>query len=461
VSQLKQGWRWLVWTAGGLLLAALLATGGYYLLQELHPAEVSAGEVGGEPEQSGPVHVEIIHPEKGKMDRSTTQPGSVQAFESARLFAEVSGYLKAQTVDIGDRVKKGQVLIQVDVPELEQQVERHKAGVQRAEAQVLQMKAHVATATAELEAANGEVTYAEANVKSKAAALRFREKQLQRMRELFALKSIDERLVDEKQEQRDAALEAKNAAEAGVLMSKAKVVAAKAKIQQAEADVKEAEAQVKLAQSDLARAQVMVNFATITSPYDGVITQRSKFRGDFVRSASEGGGQTPLLTVEQIDKLRMVVLVPDQDVPFVDVGDPAKVQIDALPGKVFTGTVSRNAQSEDPQTRLMRVEIDLPNPKGKILPGMYGRVTILLDHSDLLSIPTSCLVGPLEKGKGKVYVVREGRARLVPVRLGTENGQRVAIVAGLSAHDDVVLHPGSGLADGTPVAVAPPRRGRS
>jgi RND family efflux transporter MFP subunit len=455
MSQPKHSWFWLCWPAGVMALAVLLAVGGYYLLEELRPPAANAGEVNAQPEQPAPVRVEVTYAQKKKMDQTTTQPGSVHAFAVARLFSEVSGYLKTQLVDRGDRVKKGQVLARVDVPELEQQVERNKAGVQRADAQVLQMKARVATATAELDTAHAEVIFAEANVKSKAAALRFREQQLQRMRDLVREDSIDKRLRDEKEEQRDAALEAKNAADAGVLMAKAKVAAARAKIQQAEADVAEAQAAVKLAQSELAKAQVMVRFATITSPYNGFITQRSMDPGGFVRSPTEGGGQTPLLTVERTDKLRVVVMVPDADVPFVKVGNPAEVAIDALPGKRLKGAVALTEEREDPQTRLMWVEVHLLNPTGEIKPGMYGRVTIMLDQSDLLSIPTSCLVGPLEKGNARVYVVRDGRARLVPVRCGANNGLRVAVMTGLSPKDAVVLHPGAGVEDGSPVVVAP------
>src|SRR5262249_4890633 len=133
------------------------------------------------------------------------------------------------------------------------------------------------------------------------------------------------------------------------------------------------------AEADLEKAQVMVKFATIVSPYDGVITERNFFRGDFVKSAAQGGSQRPLFTVECTDKMRIVTQVPDRDVPFTDPGDEAVVKLDALPGEVFKAHVSRMAHSEDPQTRLMRVEIDLDNPKGKIRQGMYGQVTIILD----------------------------------------------------------------------------------
>jgi RND family efflux transporter MFP subunit len=398
--------------------------------------------------------VKVVRPRVGDMDRTTTQPGTVQSYEFANLYAGVSGYLKTQTVDIGDRVKPGQVLATVDVPDLEKQVQKCLAAHDQAKARVNQMKARVTSAQAALDAAKAAVLLAEANAKSKAAELRLRQKQLARYKELFELKSIDERLVDEKTEQRDAAQEAERSAVAAIASAKAQVAAAAAKIQQAEADVLEAEAEVKVAQADLEKAQVMVKFATIVSPIEGVITHRSYFPGDYVRAASEGGAHMPLLTVERTDRMRVVVQVPDRDVPYTDPGDPAYVELDALPGQSFQGTVSRIASSEDPGTRLMHIEIDLPNPTGKICQGMYGRVKIILQKSDLLSVPSSCLTSRADDGKATVFVVRDGHARRVQLRISEDNGVKVGIISGLKAGDEVVNHPSADLLDNTPVAVA-------
>src|SRR5262249_30321052 len=199
----------------------------------------------------------------------------------------------------------------------------------------------VDSAQADLLAAKAAVVQAEATAKSKAAERRFREQQLKRMQDLFALKSIDERLVDEKTEQRDAAREAEQAAKAAVETSRAQVAAADARIHQAEADVLEAQASVKVAEAELEKAQVLVRFGTIHAPFDGVVTQRSVFPGDFIRAASEGSLHLPLLTVQRTDRMRVIVQVPDRDVPYTDPGDPAVVEIDALPEKKFPAKVSR------------------------------------------------------------------------------------------------------------------------
>lgn len=449
---------WL-WWLGGAVILSMLAAGMFFWNSSprTRPARagdsfVYADQTGAENAEPSQVQVEVTRPKKGEMDRTTSQPGSIHAFQSVQLHAGVSGYLKTLNVDIGDRVKKGAVLAQVDVPELEKQVQRYGAMVDQSRARVLQMKARALSARAEWEAARSSVPLAEATLKSKAAELRYRQQQFQRIRELAALKSIEEKLVDESMAHYEASREAEIAAQEGVTTAKAKVAAMAAKILAADADIAEADAEVKVTQAELERAQVYVRFATIVAPFDGVVTERNFFPNDYVRGANESGSHTPLLTVQRTDRMRVVVQIPDRDVPYCDPGDPAFVEIDALPGKQLEAKVARIAKSEDPDTRLMHVEIDLPNPTGKICNGMYGKVTIILDKSELLAMPTSCLVGKPQEGKGNVYVVREGKARLTPVIIGSDNGLQVAILKGVGLDDEIILHPASNLADGTLVS---------
>jgi RND family efflux transporter MFP subunit len=452
------------WALVGVLAVGLLAWAAFSFTRGVPTA--TAHEV--PPADSAPsaTRVEVVVPTPGEMDRTTTQPGSVRAFESVELYAEASGYLrsfgqvpgkdgKPRDLDIGDHVTRGQVLVQVAVPDLEKQVQRDGAAVAQANARVAQMKAGIKSARAELEAARASVPQAEALARSKSAMLRFRERQLQRYRDLLAGDNIDEKIVDESTEQRDAAREARIAAEEAVNSAREKVNAMDARVTKAEADEAEAEAEVHVAQADLELAQVKVNFATIVAPFDGVITERNYFCGDFVRTASEGKAHLPVLRVQRTDLFRIVVQVPDRDVPYAKRGDAATVEIDALPGEKFPAKVARITQSEDPQTRLMHVEIDLPNtPDGRVYDGMYGQVTILLEKSKMLAVPSSCLVGTVHDGKGKVFVVRDGRAHLLTVRVGADNGLRLGVAGGLKADDPVVIHPGGDLEDGRAVTVA-------
>jgi RND family efflux transporter MFP subunit len=399
------------------------------------------------------IPVEVVHPKKGSFQRLTTQPGSIQAWESVRLFAKVPGFLKKSRkfFDIGDHVKEGEILAVVDVPELRAQLKRNEAGVNQANARKDQMKARVDSAEAELLAANAAVTRAKASANSAAAWVRYRKLQYDRMKMLYEAQAIELKLVDEAKEHLEASIESELAAKETITANKAKVVAARAKIEETKADVKEAEAEIDVAQAELEKTRVQVEFSKIPAPFDGKITQRGFFPGDYIRSADEGSN-VPLFTVQRTDKFRVIVQIPDRDVPYTDPGDDAFVQIDALPGKKLPAKVSRIADHEDPETRLMRVEIDLPNPTKQIKHGMYGQVTIILDQAkDLVSIPSSCLCGKQEDGKGTVYVVRDGVAHQVEVRLGIDNGLRVAVLGGLNREDQVILRPSATLTDGTEV----------
>jgi RND family efflux transporter MFP subunit len=444
----------LLWWGFGLLAAGGVALGGYLLSPGSAPAS-GTEEPAHTQTEDDPIPVEVVHPRAGGVERTTTQPGSVQAYERARLFAAVSGYLKSQDVDIGIRVKKGQLLAKIDVPELEKEVKQYRATLSQAKARVSQMEARVSTARADLLARKAKIKQAQASIKSASAWLRFRKKQFERMQSLLAAKAIDERLVDENQERYEAAVESENAAMAALDTARAEEAAAEAGIKQAEADVMEAKAQVQVDEARIEKGEIQVGFSEIRAPYDGVITQRSMLPNDYVRAAREGGSGDPLLTVERTNLFRVVVQVPDRDVPFTDPGDPAFVEIDALPGKRYPAKVSRIASAEDPDTRLMRVEVDVPNPDGDLRRGMYGRVTIILDRpAGHLSLPSSCL--KTEGDRTTVFVVRNNRVHQVPVKVSTDNAVWCGIREGLQTKDQVVLHPGNDLTDGAEVVVSAP-----
>ena len=401
------------------------------------------------PNEPAVVNVDVVRPVKG-MDYEVEQPGSVRAFQTVQLQANVSGFLKEQAVDIGDRVKRGDVLAVIAVPELDKQLQRNRASLEQARARVKQMEARVSSAEADHEAAKAAIVQADSTYKSAGAWVRFRSKQYARMKELLELKSIDERLVDESKEKKEASVETERAALAAIATTKANLAAMAAKIKQAEADVTGAESEVHVAQADLEKAHVMLEYAIIRAPFDGEICQRNFFPGDFIRSASEAASQ-PLLTIQRTDKLRVIVQVPDTAVPFVDKGDPANVRIDSLPGKRFPGIVSRKTGSEDTDTRLMHVEVDMPNPTGEIGVGMYGKVKILLDRfPNLFSVPAASVV-KTKLGRPAVWVVRDNHIHLTEVRLCKENGLRVALYSGVKSDDLIVLAPSVGLHEGAEV----------
>jgi RND family efflux transporter MFP subunit len=404
-------------------------------------------------EHSEPLRVQVVPVHQGGMDRVTVQPGSVRAFESADLYAKVSGYVKTLNVDIGSQVKVGQLLLEIDQPELVKDVERHQAAVQQSQARIVQMEARVRTAEADHQAALAAIVQAEAEIGRAEATLSFRQKQYERIQSLFELKSIDGRLVDEKRDERDAAAAAKDVATAKITTSKALAEASQAKVEQSRADVKDAEAAARLAQAELEKAEVMLAYTHITSPYDGVITVRNVHVGDFIRDSEKGASQNPMLVVQKTDIMRVVVDVPDRDVQFLDVGDPATVQLDPLPDRHIAGKVVRKANSEDPLTRTMRTEIDLTNEDGRLSDGMYGHVHILLEPKieSHFTVPSSCITADSESGKSCVLVVKDGHIRYIPVTVTIDDGTSVEISTGLAGDELVVASPGPALIEGMSV----------
>lgn len=443
---------WLTWLAV-LAVVLLIAAGVYYrgmgangVLR--HGEDSTARSKARSTPQAVPV--ETVRLAKGGIVRTSAQIGSVHPYEEADLFAKVSGYLANLHVDYGDHVKRDQLLAEIDDPEIVEDAKKAAADLLQAQAEVAQAKAFIDSAKADRDASATTVDQTIAEVDHFVSTRTFREKVLARHRRLVASKAIPQEVADEDEEHLDSARAAEVSAQKAVLNARAQLVAANARVKKAEADLAVAKANVEVAQAKLARANVLVGYTKITSPYDGVITKRNFFRGAFIRSASEGG-LVPLLTVARTDKVRVVTQIPDRDVPLTSVGDAAEVTLDALGDQVLKGKVSRFAETEDPTSRTMHTEIDLDNPHDTIRPGMYGIARIILDVPMKSStLPTACLVGEAKDGKAEVYVIRGGKAKKVQIMIGVDDGLHVDVLSGLSQTDDVIVSTGS-VTDGIAV----------
>lgn len=418
---------------------------------------------------NGKVVVECVNPRPGGLDRICLQPGSIEPFQAADLYTKVSGFLIEQEVDIGYQVKAGDILARIAAPDLEKQVKQDAADIERAKARVEQMEAAITTAEADLGAATAAIAFAQAEQKSKISYRSFREKQLVRIRDLVSRMAVDAKLADEHEDHYQSAVSAELASFEAITTARQKEAAARARVKQAEADVRYAKADVETAKARLEKSQAILDFTVIRSPYTGVVTKRNYHPGDFVRSADAGGDRIPVLAVERTDVMRVVVQVPERDVPFVDCGDPATVEIDALPGVVFKSAnneqvvVSRLAASEDTHTRMMRTEVHVKNPEGKLRRGMFGRVSLFLHAGEptAFRVPSAALSGKAEAGKGMIRVVRDGKATFVPVRYGADNGVEVEVLTGLVVGDRVILHAMEPVTDGTPVTVTEAKERKS
>ncbi len=461
----RSGTRLSRWVLALAVVAAVVAGSGYLFVRGKAAAEVVRPSQPDAHSGAGSVSVKVVSPSPGGIARVCQQPGSVEPFESADLYSKVSGFLVQQNVDIGYAVKAGDVLARLSVPEYEKQVKQDTADVVRAEARVDQMTAAITTAEADLGAATAAIALAQAEEKSKASYRAFREKQRDRIKDLVASHSIEAKLADEHEDQFQAAVASDLAAGEAIVAARQKEAASRARVKQARADLRYAEAEVATAKAQLEKSQVQLDYTVIRSPYTGVVTQRNFHPGDFIRSADAGyahGERLPVLAVERTDVMRVVIQVPERDVPFVDIGDPAVVEVDALPGVVFKTRgadkieVSRLAASEDPQTRMMRTEVHVKNPEGKLRRGMFGRVALTLQVGapGAFRIPSAALTGKADDGKGMIRLVRNGKAVFVPVLIGADNGSDVEILSGLTVNDRVIIRATGPVNEGSAVAVA-------
>jgi HlyD family secretion protein len=393
--------------------------------------------------------IDVVRPRGGGVVNSTTQPGSVEAYNYANLFAKVSGYLATQKVDIGSLVKVGQVLATIDAPEIVQAADQAAAELKQAEAQLKLNAAALDTAKANVVTARANVLEKQADVKQADAVLEYHKIKYSRISDLYKQKSIDERAVDEERQERDSSEAARNVGVAAARTAQADLVAKEALEKQAEANLADTRAKVQVASAVLAKAKVYVGYLTITSPYNGVVTLRNYHVGDFIRS-SEQGSQKPLLTVAETDLMRVVVKMPEEYVPLTEPHDPATFKVN-FTDHVFRGTVSRIANSLDRTDKTMRTEIDLPNPKNELRDGMYGYATIELSKSlQGLTIPSRSLVNNGDSTYS-VFVVRDGHLRRMKVKVSVDTGVRAEIVSGLQPDDLVVMQPTEDLTDGQTV----------
>lgn len=438
-------------------LAIALAAGGWYYhthgAKTAHGSTADAEDATQGKSSDETIAVATVRLSKGGIVRTSTQIGTVQPFEDADLYSKVSGYLAKLHVDYGDHVKRDQLLAEIDDPEVVEDVKKAAADVLQAKAAVAQAVAFIEAAKADRDASASAIEQAVAEVARYASMSSFHTKKYARYRVLVERKAIPQQIADEEDEALESAKANELASRKTVLKVRADLLASAARVKKAEADLDEAKANVEVSEAKHARSKVFLGYTKIRSPYDGVITKRNFFRGAFIRSASDGNA-IPLLTVARNDMVRVVTEVPDRDVPLTNVGDDAEITLDALGGEVLKGKVSRFAETEDPNSRTMHTEIDLPNPKDKIRPGMYGIAKIILDTSTKSStLPASSLVGESKGGKADVYVIKDGKAKKVQIKIGVDDGLRVEVISGVSQEDEVIANTGS-VTEGAPVRAA-------
>ena len=370
-----------------------------------------------------PTAVKIVKPEIVSLERETTRPASVYAYHEVAVHARVSGYTKQVNVDIGDVVKDGQTLASIDVPEM-------IAGEKQQLAEIVQLKSDIERYEALAALAKTQITVAEADVKKTDAQIDADQIEYDRIRKLTESKSISERL-------RDETLSRLKTSKASRLTVVAKVDVAKAALKAADADTRTAKTLVDVAQKKHDAAKIMIAYATLQAPFDGVVSQRNLDPGELVNSGLQ---KKPLFTIIHSQKVRIRAAIPERDVTWVDVGDKAEFKCDGLRDGKINGRVTRLAGALDPKTRTMLVEMEIDNKEGDLLPGMFGQLTITLDHRpDRIVVPATTLHQGEPGQDPVVYVVgSDDTVSHVPVSIGLDDGKRIEIIKGLSGEERIV-----------------------
>ncbi len=399
------------------------------------------------------LEVTVATASRSRQDRLTNQVGTVIAADSVDVSARISGYLQTLRVDIGSRVKKGDVVAELHDPELAVAVEKARADVRRAEVRVDKAKAALQVSQAAVGVEDSRIMASATALDEAEARVQGPKRHLDRLRDLAKKTAVSQQEVDEMADQYALALSGSKTARSQLEVAKAARVEAQAKFQAAKADVREVISEVRIAEAGLHGSEILVRYTQIVSPFDGIVTRRSYHVGAFVRSANVGNVD-PIVTIVRTDIMRVVVQVPDRDVPYLDEGDPATVQIDALRARgVYRGRIARTAYALNPADRTLRAEIDLPNADGRLRPGQFGRVEINLEtRENVLTIPRSAIVEQNADGTAICYGVVSGRAKRIPIKLDVV-GFRVEVLEGLKEGDIVIVNPVSRISDGQAVSI--------
>ena len=384
-----------------------------------------------------PVAVRAVSMQQQEIRRTSSQPATVHAYYRAKIRAKVSGYLTDLRVDVGDVVSKGQVMAVLDVPEMREQRGTLQARVKLYEAQQLQAEAGVALANANVESARAKLAQVESEANGAEAALAAARAEFERTQDLVERQSLENRVLDEARKRRDAASASRDAARSVIRSASAAVTVAVAAGASAAANLDAAAAETKIAKQELKEQEVMLAYAELRAPFDGVVTARTIDVGDLVHGGDLSG--RPLLEVSQVNKLRIQIPVPEIDAAFIDRGDEVALSFPSFAAEQgLTTTVTRLAGSLDVSTRTMLVEAEVENTDGKLLPGMFGRATITIGSRAQRNLLPARAVRFDEQGSAYVYLIEADTVRKVAVNTGIDDGSLIEILSGIEPGQDVI-----------------------
>lgn len=391
------------------------------------------------------IPVEVAAVRLGTIAKEIKFTGNVEANTVVQVYPKITAKIEEMLVDSGDSIKRGDVIALLEFEELQAQLAQAEAALAVVQAQWTQME--VGARPEELSQAEDLVAKARANLKDA-------ESNYGRMKALYQQGTIARRQFE--------------AAELAYTVAKAELNSAVERRGMLREGATREEREALAAQVDQAKAaldltQIRLLYARVTSPIDGTVSER------FFDPGNLAVPTRPLVTIVQMDTVRVIVYFPGELIRYMEPGIDAQLTVAAYPDEVFSGRIDKVSPTLNPDTRMFSAEIRVPNKGGLLRPGMFTRVTLSVDpHQDALLVPKEAVLSKEEyrensgSGKGGVarnnylFVVENGRARIRTVLLGHESGTVVEVTEGLNRDERVVTRGLHQLKDGDRVTVIEP-----
>ena len=345
------------------------------------------------------------------LGREISLSSELVPFQEIDVYAKESGYVKKLLVDYGTRVKAGQVMAILEIPELEAQLQEDEAGIKNAVNQVSRAQHELYRYQAQYKALHLQYT---------------------RLNEV----SESQPGIVAQQEVDDA---------------QGKDMAASSQVDAGQAALEAAQSQLSVTKARLVHDQSLFDYSKITAPFPGVVTERYANLGTLVQAGTGSSTQAmPIVRLSQDDLFRLVIPVPESYVRYIHVGDQVDVRVPSL-NRTFPGKVARFSVDVKEETRTMHTEVDVLNPDRVLIPGLYAEADLTLEHKeDIPSVPLQAVNH--ENDKTTVFVVNaNGEIEDRPISLGIQTATDAEVVAGLTEGEQVVVSDRSGLKPGEKV----------
>ncbi|HZP38418.1 MAG TPA: efflux RND transporter periplasmic adaptor subunit [Methylomirabilota bacterium] len=408
---------------------------------ERKPASAAA------PAGSRAMTVSVAPIEAQALDRTVEATGSLLAWEEVVLNTSIAGTISRLLVDLGDRVKAGQVVAEQDPREATLAVEQAEAGVGAARDSLQRARAQAQASLAQLEQVRASRRSMEANLNRTRAALEETRANLDRMRKLAAEALVAPRDLDVARTQYETAAAQHETSEVELTQFPDRVRVAEANLESDRSAVRVAESDLRRREADLALARKRLADVTLRAPITGAIARRHLNPGQYVTE------NTAVFTIVRTDLLKFTGTVPEHAALDLRPGQAVRVRVDPVPDRDFPGKVTRVSPAVDVASRTVTVEAEVPNPEGLLRPGLFARAAVLLRQDQAVAFVPEAAVAYFA-GITKVYVVEDGVARERAVGLGTRKGGLIEVVRGVKAGEQVATSGLAQLHDGAAVTVA-------